>query len=329
MLCCSMAKYVPDISSRRWVIIADGRKNRPDEMNGDEESDAKCPFCEGNEKMTPEEVYRVGDGNPGEKGWDVRVFPNRYPITDFHEVIVHSPLEDDLHKLSLTQIEKVFQTYRARFNFYRKSGQVMIFCNRGEHAGASMKHPHSQLVVIPKQINMSTLNCEPLKNLVEENTFFNIYCPDFSQWPYEVWIAPKVGKKYFGDITDEEIRDLVDIYVRILDRLEILYESKNRTSQEFSYNFYIYPKDNWYMRIIPRFVYRAGFELGTGLSVNVVDPKDAAIELRGNAKRETYNAKRYSGEMKMEKIIEEKQEEIDVLKNKLEELSGEITSNKT
>ncbi|KKQ36538.1 MAG: Galactose-1-phosphate uridylyltransferase [Candidatus Roizmanbacteria bacterium GW2011_GWA2_37_7] len=238
-----MSKYVPDISSSRWVIIADSRENRPDEMNGDLKPGGKCPFCEGNEKMTPAEVYRVGNGNPGEPGWEVRVFPNRYPITDFHEVIVHAPSEEDLHQLPLAHIEKVFQTYRQRFNEYRKKGQVMIFCNRGEHAGASMIHPHSQLVVIPNQINLSTLNCEPLGNLVEENTYFNIYCPDFSQWPYEVWIASKVKNTFFGDITNEEIRDLVDIYVRILDRLENLYESKNRTSHDFSYNFYIYPKE--------------------------------------------------------------------------------------
>ena len=317
-----MSKYVPDISSSRWVIIADSRENRPDEMNGDLKPGGKCPFCEGNEKMTPAEVYRVGNGNPGEPGWEVRVFPNRYPITDFHEVIVHAPSEEDLHQLPLAHIEKVFQTYRQRFNEYRKKGQVMIFCNRGEHAGASMIHPHSQLVVIPNQINLSTLNCEPLGNLVEENTYFNIYCPDFSQWPYEVWIASKVKNTFFGDITNEEIRDLVDIYVRILDRLENLYESKNRKSHDFSYNFYIYPKENWYIRIIPRFVYRAGFELGTGLSVNVVDPKDAAVELRGDVKRATYNAKRDTGEMKMEKIIDEKQEEIERLKDKLVKLGA-------
>ena len=112
-----------------------------------------------------------------------------------------------------------------------------------------------------------------------------------------------------------------------MSRLEVLHETKSKTGRGFSYNFYIYPKKKWYIRIIPRFVYRAGFELGTGLSVNVTDPKDAAVELRGNAKRvaclpadEEGNAKRYSGEMKIEKIIEEKQDEIDLLKSKLKEM---------
>src|SRR3990167_6751098 len=94
-----MAKYVPDVSSRRWVIIADGRENRPDEMDDSMPQSDKCPFCAGNEHLTPHETYRVGDGAPGEPGWKVRVIANKYPITDAHEVIIHSPSEKDLHHL--------------------------------------------------------------------------------------------------------------------------------------------------------------------------------------------------------------------------------------
>ncbi|PJC30476.1 hypothetical protein CO051_05480 [Candidatus Roizmanbacteria bacterium CG_4_9_14_0_2_um_filter_39_13] len=317
-----MSKYVPDISSRRWVIIADSRENRPDEVNDQNDIDETCPFCEGNEKMTPHEVYRVGKGVADEPGWEVRVIPNKYPITDFHEVIIHSPKEDDLHHLPKDHIVKVFQTFRQRFNEYKDKGQVIIFCNQGEHAGTSIEHPHSQLVLLPNQINLSTLEQEPLDNIVEENTFFNMYCPDFSQWPYEVWIAPKVEETFFGDITDVEIVDLVDIYVKLMSRLEVLHETKSKTGRGFSYNFYIYPKKKWYIRIIPRFVYRAGFELGTGLSVNVTDPMEAAADLRTSDKDEVLQD--IHSVKQAEAIIEEKQDEIDLLKGKLEEL-GAIT----
>jgi len=313
-----MSKYVPDISSRRWVIIADGRENRPDEINDQNDTDETCPFCEGNEQLTPREVYRVGKGVAGEPGWDVRVIPNKYPITDFHEVIIHSPKEDDLHHLAKDHIIEVFQTYRHRFNEYKNKGQVIIFCNQGEHAGTSIEHPHSQLVLLPNQINLSTLEQEPLENIVEENTFFNMYCPDFSQWPYEVWIAPKVEETFFGDITDEEIVDLVDIYVKLMSRLEELHKTKSKTGKDFSYNFYIYPKKKWYIRIIPRFVYRAGFELGTGLSVNVTDPMEAAEDLRNSEIHEAVGNIHFVGHAA--EIIEEKQDEIDLLKSKLEEL---------
>ena len=172
-----MSKYVPDISSRRWVIIAEGRTARPDEHIHTDYCNL-CPFCPGNERISPGEVYRMGDGQPDSTGWSVRVIPNKFPITDNHEVIIHSPSETDIYKLDKSQIVKVFQTYRQRFNFYREKGQVLIFCNRGEHAGASIRHPHSQLVVVPKQIHMDTLQREPLKNIVEENNFFNMQDPE-------------------------------------------------------------------------------------------------------------------------------------------------------
>lgn len=277
-----MAKYIPDIMSRRWVIVSSQRADRPDEMNNKKSERHQCPFCPGNESLSDEEVYRVGPGDANKKGWEVRVVTNKYPITDFHEVIIHAPDDaKDLHDLSQEHVVKVFQTYRERYNFYKDKGQVIIFCNRGERAGASIRHPHSQLVVIPAQINMDTLKKEPLNNLVEENTYFNIYCPDFSQWPYEVWLAPKKEGSTYGDITDEEIEDLVKIYQKLMKRLQTVYEREYNSPEEgFSYNFYIHPKENWYIRIIPRFVHRAGFELGTGLSVNVTDPEDAARALR-------------------------------------------------
>lgn len=277
-----MAKYVPDIMSRRWVIISSNRADRPDD-NGNHGHAKSCPFCPGNEDQTGDEVYRVGSGKPNTPGWEVRVIPNKFPITDFHEVIVHSPNDEkDLHELSTEHIVKVFQTFRERFNFYKTKGHVLIFCNRGERAGASINHPHSQLVVIPLQINLDSLQKEPLGNLVEENKYFNIYCPDFSQWPYEVWLAPKKDGDLFGDITDDQIVDLVDIYKHLMKRLGELYEHEYSDKDGFNYNFYIHPKESWYIRIIPRFVHRAGFELGTGLSVNVVDPVHAARQLRGN-----------------------------------------------
>lgn len=323
-----MAKYVPDVSSSRWVIIADGREKRPDENHNlkqqvpEAQESTICPFCPGNEHMTSAETYRRGEGAADEPGWEVRVIPNKYPITDIHEVIIHAPDEQDLHHLPKDHIIKVFQTYRHRYNTYREQGQVIIFCNRGEHAGASIEHPHSQLVVLPNQINISALEREPLDNIVEENTFFNIYCPDFSQWPYEVWIAPKIQGTIFGDLNDEEVEDLVEIYTNILHKLEKAHATKSTTGKSFSYNFYIYPKENWYIRIIPRFVYRAGFELGTGLSVNVYDPKDVATDLR-DMKHEAGNRKQETSNMKQKEVIEKQQDEIEMLKGKLAKLGIE------
>ncbi|MGB9609314.1 MAG: DUF4931 domain-containing protein, partial [Minisyncoccia bacterium] len=184
-----MARYIPDISSRRWVIVAPGRISRPDDSK---KSATVCPFCPGNEYLTTAEVMRVGEGEPNKPGWLIRVIPNKYPITDFHEVIIHTPdCHRDLESFSLDHLKKIFQVYRLRYNFYKDKGQVIIFCNHRENAGASLKHSHSQLVVLPNQINIDALSREPVENLIDENHFFYVYCPEFSQWPYEIWIAPK------------------------------------------------------------------------------------------------------------------------------------------
>lgn len=289
-----MAKFVPDVTTNRWVVIAEGRLKRPHEPEEKQKGPKVCVFCPGNEKLPGEEVYRIGTGNAYEPGWDVRVIKNKYPITDFHEVIIHSSSDsDDIDKLPLEHVAKIIKTFRERYNFHAKNGHVMIFNNVGEMAGASIHHPHSQLVVVPRQITIDSLALEPTINIVEDNNHFVVYCPEFSQWPFETWIAPKAGGETFGQITDGAIEDLAKVLQNTLRRL-ITHLSKEKENQchfhpgvpevTFSggpaYNFYIHHGKDWYIRIIPRLIHRAGFELGTGLSVNIVDPADAAEVLR-------------------------------------------------
>lgn len=289
-----MAKFVPDVTTNRWVVIAEGRLKRPHELEEKPRGPKVCVFCPGNEKLPGEEVYRIGTGNANEPGWEVRVIKNKYPITDFHEVIVHSPDHTaDIDTLPLGQVHKILLAFRERYNYHAKNGHVMIFNNVGEMAGASIHHPHSQLVVVPKQITIDSLSLEPIINVVTENDQFVVFCPEFSQWPFEVWIAPKKSGQYFGEVSADTLGDLASVLQNSLKRL-ITHLSKEKENQchfhpgvpevTFSggpaYNFYIHHGRDWYIRIIPRLIHRAGFELGTGLSVNIVDPADAAEVLR-------------------------------------------------
>ena len=277
-----MSRYIPDISSKRWVIISPQRVGRPNHNK----HKSHCPLCPGHEKETPPEVLRYGKGEKDKPGWTVRVVPNKYPIVDIHEVIIHSPdSSKDLEALPLSHTVLILKAYRERYNTHKKRGQVLIFCNHGEHAGASLDHPHSQLVVIPSQINLDALSREPLNNIVEENKYFYVYCPDFSQWPYEVWIAPKKQGAIFGDITDDELVDFAQLLQETLRKLRNIYKKTAVPTLPFGYNFYIFHREDWYIRIIPRFIHRAGFELGTGLSVNIVDPLDASIMLKDPEKK--------------------------------------------
>ena len=260
--------YLKDEKTGRVVVFAPERVGRPAEsgkING-------CPFCVGNENLTPPLIMQKTDADGK---WLIRAFPNKFPITEIHEVVVHSPdHEKDIEDLPVAQVELILKTYRERFNVLINQGQVLIFCNHGKIAGASLTHPHSQITVIPPEISFNVLYKQPIANIIWESQKFAAYCPDFSQWPYEVWLAPLTADGGFGNITDEQINDLAPLYQKSLQAL------RKVTGEPFVYNSYIHHIHDWYLRIIPRQVYRAGFELGTGLAVNTIHPADAAKKLR-------------------------------------------------
>lgn len=190
-----------------------------------------------------------------------------------------------MEDLPVEHVEELLGVYALRYKVHSTDGHVMIFCNHGEHAGASLTHPHSQVVVIPRQITLDTLIREPFNNIVEDNSSFITYCPDFSQWPYEVWIAPKKqDEATFADLSQRDLSHLASLLKESLRRLRKKYDdpatAKIHQSSPFAYNYYIHHGKNWFLRIIPRLVHRAGFELGTGLSINVVDPYTSAQELK-------------------------------------------------
>lgn len=258
-------KFIEDEISKKWVISAPRRSKRPDIARGGE---PPCPFCPGNE-LNDKEVYRVG-GKKDDPNWQVRVVHNKFPFAPLHEVIIHSP---DHHKnfeeLPLSQSELVFKTYRQRFQAHQDRGQVYIFHNHGEAGGESLPHPHSQLVVIPDFVK---LEIPPLNFVAEEDhqqtEHFYIFCPKSSEWPDEVWVAPKRSGVFFSEITDEEIKDLAKALYRLIQIFDL------RHGHEFPFNFYIAPFKGWYLRIVPRLKNLGGFEIGTHVSVNTQDPKE-------------------------------------------------------
>ncbi|HSA84331.1 MAG TPA: hypothetical protein VLF20_05625 [Patescibacteria group bacterium] len=266
-----------------------------------EKQEGICPFCPGNER-DEDDVYHVGLL----KDWQIRVIPNKFPFTPHHELVIHSP---DHHKnfdeLPFEQVELIFKTYRERFLTHQKQGYVYIFHNRGHAAGESVHHPHTQITVVPKEVQ---LEIQPLdkriykhksrsKNheargfhsMIHDSLFmirggekirqgfsqdiletdkFLVFCPSTSEWPDEVWVAPKKQRGLFGSIADTEVTDLAFVVSRLIQILDL------RHGAEFPFNFYIYPGKNWYLRIIPRQKILGGFEVGTGISVNTQDPKE-------------------------------------------------------
>jgi len=254
--------------SKKWIISAPRRAQR---TNIGKKSEPICPFCIGREDQE-EELYRVG-GAPHDSNWHVRVISNKFPFAPQHEIIIHSP---DHHKnfdeLPFSQVQLLLTTYRERFRLNSPKGQVYIFHNRGGAAGESLPHPHTQVAVVPKNV---LLEIPPLDvsiyqkdaRVLETELFF-VFCPQTSEWPDEVWIAPKKHPQVFGSISNDQITDLSFVLTRIIQILDM------RHGAEFPFNFYIYPGKQWYLRIIPRIRILGGFEVGTKVSVNTQDPNE-------------------------------------------------------
>jgi len=123
-----MAKFVPDVKTQRWIVISQTRTSRPDEhgLKKEEEKPSVCVFCSGNEAMTPPEIMRIGEGEKDKPGWKIRVIPNKFPITDTHEVIIHSPDHNkDIAEFDLNQVNQLLTVYRQRFQIHAGSGQVI------------------------------------------------------------------------------------------------------------------------------------------------------------------------------------------------------------
>ncbi len=161
--------------TKEWVIVATERARRPEEMAVKRERKplpphvATCPFCPGNEQLTPPEVMRIGNG----AGWRVRVVPNKFAALSrdsdlqrtfrrsrrsmhgfgIHDVIVETP-DHSLTTALLPDehVGEILRCYKQRFDELSvdpRIAHVTIFKNHGADAGTSLEHPHSQLIATP------------------------------------------------------------------------------------------------------------------------------------------------------------------------------------
>lgn len=246
-------RFVQDEVDGKWVISAPKRANRPDQAGGVE---PPCPFEPGSEP----EIFAIGQA---------RVVSNKFPFAPIHEIIIHS---DDHHKnfdeMALSASEDVFEVFRARFREHEDKGQVYIFHNQGKQAGESLPHPHTQLTVIPSEVELEIPSLHRSNEEKKELSYLYIFCPGASQWPDEVWVAPHRSDRYFGETEDAEIKELAFSVSRLLQIFSL------RHGHDFPFNFYIYPGKNWYLRFIPRLKTLGGFEVGTGVFVNTQVPHE-------------------------------------------------------
>lgn len=326
-------EFRQDLVSGDWVLFSTGRAKRPNNAEKKEKeeeaykSKENCPF-EDPEKSGQEIIW----GHPNEKEWEVMVIKNKYPAvkqgicgpgwktgpfnifdaTGVHEVVVFK--NHDIQFADFTQVQgiKAVKVYKRRFQEIASGGgcidYVMVFHNFGREAGASIYHPHSQIIslpVLPPDVSRSYYGSlkfyqdtkkrvydlvidwekEEKKRIVYENDNFIAFCPFVSKKPYEVRIFSKESHAHFERMPDELDADLADILLNVLKKIRKALDSP-------PYNFFIHTAPvetnsgkihefySWHIEILPKSSVSGGFELGTGIDINIVDPDEAAKELR-------------------------------------------------
>lgn len=328
----------------RWVIIAAERSKRPESFTSkkDKQDDdrEKCPFCAGREKITPPEIYSLRDPNtkPNEPGWNVRVVPNKFPamgidmpleksgfglhdkMTSYgaHEVIIDSPDHDkEMHRQSIEGISNIITVLQARVEDLQKDQKlryIIIFKNKGKEAGASLGHPHHQLIALPItpirvrdelqgasfyfKLKERCIFCDLIsqekstggERIIYENDSFISFCPYASRFPFEMWILPKTHSiDFYKANSKESVTGLAEM-------LKVMLSKLDKVLNDPEYNYVIHAAPNrfprsgywqtieqdfhWHIELFPRLTRVAGFEWGTGFYINPVAPEMAAQFLR-------------------------------------------------
>ncbi len=343
----------------RWVIIAAGRSGRPNQfplLQRGAAAEGPCPFCPGHESETTAEVLARGRP-PGAAangpGWRLRVFPNLYPAVTAgdraatalpppaappvpaelfvaceargrHEVVVYSPD----HAASLATLEpeslrEVLAVVRDRVEDFRAEPGVRFvapFCNHGPEAGATLTHPHLQIIGTPRAPLLTVeklarqrrwadehggcLVCALLgaereagQRLIAADDHWVALAPWASRFPWEVLLAP-VRHAPCALAGDERALD------SLAGLLSTVLRALRRQHGDLSHNvvFHLAPQPAgadghadadldrlrpvpaalWHahVEILPRLSRLAGFEAGTGYAINATPPEEAAARLR-------------------------------------------------
>ncbi|MEE8640442.1 MAG: galactose-1-phosphate uridylyltransferase [bacterium] len=321
----------------RWVIIAVERAKRPQDVAPIEnahttaEGERNCPFCPGREDQTPPEImaYRPAESPPNSPDWTVRVVPNKYPALQIegeldaraegiydrmngigaHEVIIETPDHNaTLATMPLQQLEAMLHAFVDRAADLEKDTRfkyIQIFKNVGEAAGASLEHPHCQLIatpVVPKRIaeelagglahfeyKQRCVFCDILRQeyddgarLVFADDLIVSFVPYASRFPFEIQVMPRRHVSSFKNVAEEEVKHLAGQVKLIMEKIDGVLRTP-------PYNLVLHTAPcgmdelehyHWHIEIIPKLAKVAGFEWGTGFYINPTVPEQVAECLR-------------------------------------------------
>ncbi len=319
-----------DLVSGTWVAIATGRAKRPEMFKRKKKdlpppsSEKDCFFCnlEKSGQLPPTMVVKKGND------WTTISIPNKFPAFSqrgdldahevgpfsvingigFHEVIITRDHYNQIGLLPVEWVKEVIDVYQARYIalMNRKFvNYISIFQNQGPSAGASVYHPHSQLIALPVidpdihrslegswnyfRANRRCVHCtmieweiEQEERIVYQNSEFVAMCPFVSKSAFEMRIYPINHKAYFEKITDHEKEKLADV-------LRVALKKVYNGLGDPDYNYFIhtapcdgksYDHYHWHLEIFPKTSVWAGFEIGTGVEISTIKPETAAKFLK-------------------------------------------------
>ena len=336
-----MSIFRKDVLTGSWVIMAAGRQRRPDEFataSAPPPDPATCPFCPGREDQTTPAVLTLpAPGGSLDRSWGIRVFPNMFPAlspdldevggqavaeTLFpelpgvggHEVVAYTPdHEGSLGRLPVAHLALLLRVVRDRARALALADEgaevahVLPFCNHGPRAGATLAHPHLQILASPlvpdlirqKQERLAVhaaengecLLCRLLateeakgQRLILAGDRWVALAPWASRFPYQMLLLPRAHGPRLEDSCDEELAGLAVVLQQVLHRLEHIHPglSYNVVFQGGPVAGPAARQDfHWHVEILPRLAQQAGFEAGSGFAINSVMPEYAARRLRG------------------------------------------------
>src|SRR5262245_8106504 len=252
-----MSELRHDPISKRWVIIATERSRRP--MDYVPEPDtvpqgAFCPFCPGHEDKTPPEIaaVRPPDTAPNTPGWQVRVIPNKFPALMIEgtpdrrgiglydkmrgigasQVIVETPehhlMIPDMPDDHLGTVVEVWADRLRDLIRDRRFKYILLFKNHLPTAGASLAHPHTQIIATPvtpravamklesakahHQLKERCLFCDLIAQEIEDGSrivhlddHFVALAPYASRFPFEIFLAPRRHSHSFIETPQPEL----------------------------------------------------------------------------------------------------------------------------
>jgi len=312
-----------DLVSGDWVIMAPKRSHSITTQK--KKKSRLCPFCrlEETNQEKPVLEYKREDGT-----WSLVVIPNKFPSLEdynklekrevgpyavmnavgFHEVIITHDHDRHIPDLSVEEVAEIIDAYQDRYlDLMNKRfiDYISIFHNYGKDAGASLEHPHCQLMALTvvdpdihrslrgskdyyqkhKQcVHCTMIEWEEKENIriIYKNDDFIAIAPFVSRVPAEVRIYPRDHKAYFERITEDEKFSLAETLKEVISRIDIAFD-------DVAYNYFIhtapcdgntYDHYHWHLEIFPKMNIAAGFEKGAQMEIIPILPEVAAEKLR-------------------------------------------------